>query len=450
MAGSQADSQPEEKLARGNRATSNDNFVVIGLYGIPGSGKTFLLHQLEEELGRERFAFYEGSKMIANVVPGGLEAFQKLNELDKVHWRRVAINTIKEQCHDSGQAAVLAGHFMFWSEEEETGRPVYTQDDLDIFTHIIYLDVDAEVVAHYRMKDTERSRPSTSTNHLRKWLQAEKTQLRQLCLQHGILFSLVSSRPSLLSRTLPLLRDFQHHTEEYNLSQACCKLDSVLDTGHTPLKTMLAVDADRTLAAEDTGVLFWGRISNSQGLSGPESPLKTLFSSHLRYSYTAFRQAVLLYEEVANGQEFEALCQDVASVVKVYPEFVSLLQTVGEHEHVAAVVITCGLRRVWDIILEREGLSNTVKVIGGGRIADGFVVTPAVKAALVARLQNTYQMSVWAFGDSPVDLEMLRVADHAIIVVGEERTRSKAMDAMVDTQVSKCFMRQIEAPPSCS
>jgi len=62
----------------------------------------------------------------------------------------------------------------------------------------------------------------------------------------------------------------------------------------------------------------------------------------------------------------------VALVVTIYPEFVSLLKLVAKQEHVSAVIVTCGLRRVWDKVLEREGLSKTVKVIGGGRIVDGI------------------------------------------------------------------------------
>jgi hypothetical protein len=129
------------------------------------------------------FAFYEGSKMIATVFPGGLDAFQKLEEREKVHWRQLAIDTIGKKCANSGQVAVVAGHFMFWPEEEEAGWPVYTQNDLDTFTHILYLDVPAEVVVQRRIDDTERSRPSTSVTNLREWQQAEKTQLRHLCRQ---------------------------------------------------------------------------------------------------------------------------------------------------------------------------------------------------------------------------------------------------------------------------
>jgi uracil phosphoribosyltransferase/phosphoserine phosphatase len=190
------------------------------------------------------------------------------------------------------------------------------------------------------------------------------------------------------------------------------------------------MDADKTLAAEDTGTLFW-KVSNSRHMQSREDecPLKRLFSSPLGYSYTAFRQAALLYEEAADDQEFDAICEDVASAVTMHPEFVSLLQLVAGQEHVATVVVSCGLRRVWDKVLEREGLSKALKVIGGGRIADGFVVTAEVKAALVARLRDAHQMYVWAFGDSVLDLAMLGKAHQAIIVVGEEHIRSKTMDA---------------------
>lgn len=407
---------------------SNNKAVVVGLYGIPGSGKTFLLEQLKKKLGEEDFAFYEGSQMIATLVPGGLDEFKKLEEREKIYWRQLAIDTIGKECADSGQVAVVGGHFMFWPEEG-AGCPVHTRNDLKTFTHILYLDVPAEVVAQRRLNDTKRSRPSASITHLHKWQQAEQTQLRHLCRQHGILFSLVAPHSTMLNKVLTLLGDFRHHTEKYNLCQVERSLDEVLADGQGQLETVLVMDADRTLAAEDTGELFWERVSSSRRPSDEDSPLKTLFSSQLRYSYTAFRQATLLYEETADDQEFDALCQNVASEVTMRSEFVSLLQLVEKHEHVVAVIVSCGLRRVWEKVLEREGLSKTVKVIGGGRIADGFVITATVKAALVDRLRNVYQMYVWAFGDSPLDLEMLGKADQAIVVVGDKKTRSRIMDA---------------------
>ncbi|KAG9232539.1 uracil phosphoribosyltransferase-domain-containing protein [Amylocarpus encephaloides] len=430
------DPQSNQSTALECRSAFNDKAKVVGLYGVPGSGKTFLLDQLKEELGQEHFAFYEGSKMIARLVPGGLDVFQKLEEQERVHWRQLAIDAIGKECADSGRVAVVAGHFMFWPEEKEAGQPVHTRNDLDTFTHILYLDVPAELVAQRCLNDIARSRPSASINHIRKWQQAEKAQLRHLCYHHSILFSLVSPHPTLRNEVLlnnvsTLLRDFRYHTEERNLSRAQSRMDDALVIGHGQLETVLVMDADRTLSAQDSGVLFWKMVSNSQQSGDEERRLKMLFSSPLGYSYTAFRQAALLYEETADDDEFHALCEEVALSVTMYPEFVSLLQLVAEQEHVGAVVVTCGLRRVWEKVLEREGLAKTVKVIGGGRIGDGLVVTAAVKAAMVARLRDTHHMNVWAFGDSVLDLPMLSKADQAIVVVGEEQTRSKTMDAAV-------------------
>lgn len=452
MSSPQADHQSNQSPAIGSYPSAHGKTRVIGLYGIPGSGKTFLLSQLKQKLGQEHFAFYEGSEVIATLVPGGLEAFQKLKEADKVHWRQSAINTIKKRCRDSGKAAVVTGHFMFWPEEEEKGQLVYTQNDLDTFTHVLYLEVPAEVVMQRRHDNTERDRPHTTVAHLRKWQQAEKTELRSMCYQHGILFSVEASHPTSLTKVLTLIQDFLHHTEEYNLSRAEESLDEALAIGQDRWETVLVMDADGTLAAEDTGALFWKRMPDSQHWKNAEYPLKTLFSSPLGYSYAAFRQATLLYEETTNDEEFDIICQDVASAVTMHPEFASMLQLVAKQEYVGAVVVSCGLHRVWEKVLKREGLSERVKVIGGGRIADGFVVTPAVKGNLVTRLRDVHQTYIWAFGDSPLDMEMLSKADQAIIVTGEEQTRSKSMDAalMHAIDAESLQARQVVLPSTAS
>ncbi|EEP75454.1 conserved hypothetical protein [Uncinocarpus reesii 1704] len=338
--------------------------------------------------------------MIASLVPGGLEAFQKLDEQGKIIWRQRAIDTIRKHCSESGRTAVVAGHFMFWPSEEETGNP---------------------------------NRPSISVTHICKWQKAEESQLRYLCRENGILFSLLPAHLISADKVSAFLRDFRGHTEKYNLVCAESTLDAAVDSGNGRLETMLVMDADRTLSPEDTGVLFWEELSASRRFKNND-PLKALFDSPLAYSYAAFRQATLLYEEAADDEEFNAVCDKVASAVVLYPEIVALLRQVERESHVGAVVVTCGLRRVWEKVLEREGLSEKVMVIGGGRIADGFVVTPSVKGALVAKLRNHHQMYVWAFGDSPGDLDMLHKANQAVVVVGDKQGRSKIMDeALIDS-----------------
>ena len=422
-------------------STANNAPVIAGIYGIPGSGKTFLLHQLEQELGREQFEFYEGSQMIASLVPGGLSRFREMTEQDKLIWRQCAIDTIRQECLGSGKVGVVTGHFMFWPEEEDAGQPVYTLLDLDTYTHILYLAVAAELIAQRRRDDTERTRPSTSVNHLRKWQDTEKTKLRHLCRDHSILFSVLSVQRTLVHKASAFLRDFRQHTEAYNLFCSERKLDEILGADK-PLQTMLVLDADRTLAPEDTGELFWATDSPDER---DTRSLKGLFGGPLGYSYTAFRQASLLYEEAAEESDFDALCTIVALAVHVHPEFSALLRLVAEQDHVGALVVTCGLRAVWEKVLEREGLSKIVKLIGGGRIADGLVVTDTVKAGVVSRLRDIHHLQVVAFGDSPLDLPMLVAANQAIVVVGEETTRSKTMDAALHRAMERDGLRPSQA-----
>ncbi|TGJ75305.1 hypothetical protein E0Z10_g11020 [Xylaria hypoxylon] len=348
-------------------------------------------------------------------------------------WRQYAIESIQKDCIMSGKLGVVTGHFMFWPEQETRGQPVYTPQDLDIYTHILYMDVPVDLIIQRRQDDVERNRPSTSTNHLRKWQDAEKTQLRHRCRSHNILFCLLSRQTATADRASALIRDFQYHTEAYNLSCAESRLDEVLDARGN-VQTMLVLDGDKTLAAEDTGKLFWETAFQAEH---DTDPLKRLFGGPLGYSYTAFRQAVLMYEETADEHEFDTLCAAVATAVNVHPEFLLLLQLVKEQDHVGALVVTCGLRRVWEKVLGTEGLSRTVKVIGGGRINDGFVVTGEVKGSLVCRLRDVHHLHVVAFGDSPLDLPMLSAADQAIVVVGQENTRSKSMDGALQTAMEQ-------------
>ncbi|TVY36103.1 hypothetical protein LOCC1_G007561 [Lachnellula occidentalis] len=382
-----------------NEAVSIPKPTVIGIYGIQGSGKTHLLRQLRLSLGSEKFAYHDGSAMITELVPGGFSAFKKLDEAGKKCARELAIETIGKRAAESGKVALVAGHLMFWAEGEGKGDVVWTDADSRTYSQVVFLDVPA-VLIHERAREIRGFGGRAD---------GEREQLRALCRERDILFTVVSEdarTPRLLRGVLPLVRDFQEHDEKLNLSRAESKLDEAFLAGHA--------------ARLDT----------------PTTP---------------FPKATLLYEEAANDQDFEALCQEVASAVVMYPEFVSLLRQTAKQNHIGAVIVTCGLRRVWEIVLERNGLSQAAKVIGGGRIADGFVVTDVVKADLVTRLQDIHQVYVWAFGDGPLDLKMLGAANEAIVVVGEQ-TRSQSMEEKlgyaIDTE--DLDARQVVLPSTAS
>jgi phosphoserine phosphatase/uracil phosphoribosyltransferase/adenylate kinase len=405
--------------------------LVVGLYGVPASGKTFLLNQLKEKLSGDYFLLYEGSEMINSVVPGGLEVFKELDEQDKMSWRRFAIDRIRGECAAYGQIGIVTGHLMFWNEEHETLQPIYTENDLATFSHIIYLDIPAEVIVERRQSDIHRQRATMSPEHIQKWQLAEKTALKTLCRDSCILHFVAGSPQYTSANTLAaMLYHIRQNTTDYNLQRAEARLNDVIGNGDQALKTVCVFDADKTLCAEDTGTMFWKVAAELKCTPAKESecPLKILFGSPLGYSESAFRQAVLLYEEISDEQLFDAICEEVAASVTIHPEFACFIRQLARHDHIKLIIITCGLQHIWEKILARHALSDTVKIIGAGRMTEGLIVTPDTKARLVARIRDVHHLYVWAFGDSVLDLPMMIEAHQALVVVGEEQNRSKSME----------------------
>ncbi|KAJ3457250.1 hypothetical protein MRS44_014391 [Fusarium solani] len=236
--------------------------MVIGLYGISGSGKSFLMNHLKNHTLTDHFAFYEGSDMIASLVPGGLETFQALGEQRKAGWRGRAIEEIKKDALANKKIAVVTAHFMFWSEEQVIGQPVYTLNDFSVFTHIIYLNTPPELVSHRRLDDKPRDRHSASIEHLKKWQEAEIVGLRHLCPQHGILFHVLTHPASLCSKALAAVAHFCQTNIAYsNHNNIVDRVENLIaGVENDQLETALVLDADKTLTPMDTGVLFWQTI----------------------------------------------------------------------------------------------------------------------------------------------------------------------------------------------
>ncbi|KAJ5531762.1 hypothetical protein N7527_005155 [Penicillium freii] len=414
--------------------------AIIGLFGLPGSGKILWLDTLETALGNDNFAVYHDSDIIAAATPGGLQAFQNLGEKAKSHCRQLAIARIEQECCNTGKSAIVAGHSMVWPQQNQVSQSGYAPGDLAMYTHILYLDVHDAMVAEHQSHDTNQNRPNPPISNLTSWQAFEICELRDLCRHHDILFTLVSPQLESVSKLGCIIRDFRTHSEAYNKNLAVQRMDEIL-TDPDRLETVIVLDADKILAQEDSGVLFWEQLweqvhaTRAQG--DGSNPLKALFDSPLGYSYTAFRQATLLYEEILGDVEFEACCQTVSLLIHMHGDIRHLLQSVGRTKHVQAVVVTCGIRSVWEKVLEREGLSEKIKVIGGGRLRDGLVVTPSVKAEVVRNLSTVQGLYVFAFGDSPFDLEMLKAANEAIVVTGEDITRSWSMENALAEDIGK-------------
>ena len=149
---------------------------VVGLFGLPGSGKSTMKVKLAEMLDEELFKLYEGSEKVLETYGSSLEEFKKLGDSEKTAIREEAIKRIGKECASGGDVGIVTGHFSFWSEEnDEEAKSVCTTADLDAYTCITYLEVDPELLSQrVSDDDTRPDRKPASVQHLSYWQEFEK------------------------------------------------------------------------------------------------------------------------------------------------------------------------------------------------------------------------------------------------------------------------------------
>ena len=346
--------------------------VIVGFYGASSTGKSFLMKHLERKLGQDLWRFYDGLVMIEKYSPGGLKGFNDMERGAQYYYRGEAMKAVQKEGRDTGKATVVAGHLMFWEEdrsEEEGPDEVYTKMDLAVYTHMIYLWNDPEVIIERRKRDTTKRRRDISASRLLQWQKAEVSKLGQLCLENGILFSTIGpgyEQPDLQQEISPfgkavkLLRDFHCHTEKHNSQKAGEDLKKSLNNSRSNA-TFLTLDADKKLVPEATGEIFWIYLTSENGiiLTGKpwltlDIPFNELFNA-LGYSYTAFRQLALLSKDLGSAQLYGEICQNIADHITMHPKILTLLHLTARDKMVGVVVNTNGTTRVWDSVSGSRG-----------------------------------------------------------------------------------------------
>lgn len=407
----------------------NSKPTIIGIYGISGCSKSYLLKALKSTLDVGDVLFFEGAEEIASFFDGDIRQFGSLPESDKRTYRERAIEKIQATCSGTGAVGIVAGHYMLYDHTSQTHVTVGTPQDFQFFTHMVYLKGDTFTIQHQRKNDTKRQRPFVDTEKLLDWRNAECSELRQQCYKAKIPF--IALPQAILQHSEKVSAVIERQLQ-YNKQNNDRKVLQVLDDSIAPnTKSVIIFDGDKTLSESDTGQLYLQAASEL-----PDSP-KRIFDSY-GYTYNAFIQTALFYSQNIESF-FKAKCQEVARTVTLYPQIAAILNRAASEPHTTVVVATCGLQYVWEEVLRLNNLSN-ILVLGNGQL-DNVVVDPNTKAMIADHLKHR-GIHVTAFGDSKLDIPMLEAAHTAIVVVGSEGTRSTKMeralgDAIYDGSLAK-------------
>ncbi|CAB9526629.1 Inherit from ascNOG: Conserved hypothetical protein [Seminavis robusta] len=406
--------------------------VVVGLYGISGCGKSRALQDMKDE--RMEWRCLEGSQVIRDVLETqgrAMDDFQtSMTDGEKLATREEAAKDIQEY----PGVTIVAGHCSFPVEKPDgtvAFEDVFSASDGETYDAIFYLVKPADLVAQQRRHDTGRARKELSVQALTAWMEHETAHLREKCQQHGIYFEVVEQdtcddcHQGLINRIVeevvtPAAAKVRIKSE--NALRAAIRAD-IPDAD-----IYLLIDGDRTLCRQDTGMLFFDKATPDK------SPLRKIFERYDEYTFQAFWEAAMLYERVVSQSEYRQISDELGQdSVEVFDKWVDFLKRIPEG--VQPVLVSCSNREVWRTVLDRatrdddDQIANGLKrmcIIAGNHVSlHSYVVDDNAKAIVASELRKkSCGCRIVAFGDSALDVPMLKASDRAYVVVDSRRNRS--------------------------
>lgn len=401
--------------------------TLIGLYGVSGSGKSSLAAQLSLKLRAVCVELVEGSELIAKLSPpNGLDTFKTLTKDNQDTIRNNAIRSLNKE-----NDTIVMGHFLFMDPNSNI-ESVWTQADKESFTHIVYLNYSAETVFTRRQADTECERQELTCDQLHSWIFTEKKELEMKCLENDIQFICINESSS-LDHIVSIFENILSHSHDSDIENAKAYLRSILSPDMLTKKTYWLVDGDRTLIPTDSAKGFWHPYEMEL--------VKKNFACG--YTYKRFRQLAMMYQSIPND-EYSDRCSRAVQLIEdeVHQEWLNILREISKSDDIGVIIVSAGIRNVWQMLLKKKDLS--IPVFAGNLLHHGFVVDEDMKAYLVSYLRYVAPSCfIFAFGDSLVDLPMLRAADYGFLISGLENSANELMELELDQECNKSLLQII-------
>lgn len=174
------------------------------------------------------------------------------------------------------------------------------------------------------------------------------------------------------------------------------------------------IDGDRTLSPIDSTKPFL-KYSGIDYLT-----LESCFET-THYSFDMFLNAARLYSKIP-PEDYLKYCKQTAQEVELHTEFVDFIQQ--SHTSSQIVIITAGLRVLWEHILEKYAIRDRLFLIGGNHFHfDEYIIDQVSKGHVVDQLHACGKYTI-AMGDSLVDYDMITKAHKGYLVVDHKYNRS--------------------------
>jgi len=338
----------------------------IGLYGMPASGKTYIL---------DRIGFMEtvsGSRLLHKCDP----LFGERGHAEKERVRKNLAVAIAAKDN-----LIMDGHYSFGNET------AFTEEDGQLYDVFMYLYI-SPAVLKARMSTSEKNQKYLAFD-VERWQKSEIENLRDYCHRNMKDFYVIDNPPANTFDGIGDIINFIHAVKN-GYSCAAFARRCVADIlTQSPGKTVTLLDGDKTLTVEDTSAAVLGYKTQ-------------LYNGNFYTGYQAWKQAA----------EFNLLrCPDILSMPA------DLNEKVLSRLNGPAYILTSGHEKIWGYI---SGQLNFP-------CYSGIEMTAETKLYITKGLQAAGKYVI-AYGDSMNDYFMLRQADEGHLVAKPDGTVSKSLE----------------------
>lgn len=338
----------------------------IGLYGLPGAGKTTILNQIDF------VSTFSGSKLLREIEP----SFSSQTEEKQCIVRKQLALTLKKK-----DSFLMDGHYAFGD------KVVFTEEDGNLYDVFLYLYICPDILKS-RMEGSSKNCDYRMYDIVR-WQQMEIEGLRTYCHCHNKDFYVLDNPPQDyfedVAEPIAFIREILNGYSCVQFAKACTDTILALDNN----ETIILTDGDRTLTEEDSSFAVFQYKTH-------------IFDRNFYTGYQAWRQ----------GKDF---CTINISSETALP--VHFSKTVLDKLNRCAYILTSGHPKIW----RRLAGQLEYPCFSGDRMS-------ADTKFFIAKFLHEAYREVIAYGDSLNDYFMLKQADQGYLVSRQNGSISRSLN----------------------
>ena len=337
----------------------------IGLYGMPTSGKTYILDQIDF------IDVLVGSKLLREYAPD----FDKRDEAGREQARKDVASLMM-----SKESFIMDGHYAFGDEV------AFTDEEGKMYDVFLYLYIAPDVLRS-RMEASTKNQKYLGFN-IEEWQKREITGLRSYCHQNNKDFYVLDNPPlNEYADTQAALEFIRQIVQGYScLRYARECVGDILRRSKS--STVVLLDGDRTLTVEDSSNTVFGYRTH-------------LYDGNFYTGYQAWKQ----------NEEFKQYFVPELSEMPVHLNPFITAWLTGD-----SFILTSGHEKVWRFIAHELGIPFYY----------GKEMAAETKLYITKMLQCSGKRVI-ACGDGMNDYFMLKQADKGYLLRKQDGTLSRSL-----------------------